>query len=137
MTDLYAVTTLDEMTEAIARHPAKGKKRPLTPAAARRKGASAETELTKALIDAGHHAVRLHLNGTYDQGDILVFHDNTSVTVYEVKSVVRLDLPGALRELATEVANTRAARPGITVKGILAIRLKGGRWAMVTAWPPS
>ncbi len=101
----------------------------MTPAHNRRKGAKAEIEWCDRLIARGLNAVRLHLNGVNDQGDVAVFRGNGRVDVWEVKSGSYAGkLAGWLDELAREVENTRRARPGMEVRGALAIRLRGGRW---------
>ncbi len=105
-----------------------------SPAASKRKGAAAEIELLKALLDQGHAAFRVRLAGVNDEGDIHIAHPNGALTVIECKSAARIEMGAWLRELDREVQNVRRHRPGVDVKGRLAVRLRGGRWIDVRPW---
>lgn len=96
-----------------------------TIANSKRKGARAELDLADWLIGGGRDAVRQHLAGVHDEGDILVLHGNASVTVIEVKHCARLDIGAWLRELDAEIANCAKHRPGVQVDGILVVRPRG------------
>lgn len=101
----------------------------MRPATAKAKGRSTEQALCEWLQARGVPAERRRLAGTADRGDIAGWR---SVTV-EVKSGAALDLPGWLRELAAEQANTGDPH------GVLVIRPKGRTnpddWWAVLPWP--
>ena len=107
----------------------------MTPAASRRKGAKAETDMLSWLLGKDYQAVRQHLAGAADEGDLLVFRNGVAVDVIEVKSAARYEFPAWLRELDVEVANVKARRPGVKVRGWLVVRPKGtpnpAKWLVV------
>jgi hypothetical protein len=74
-------------------------------ASAKKAGTSWETEIVRALIDAGWpHAERRRLSGTYDRGDIA----GVPGIVIEAKNTNRLDLATAVDEALTEGDNANA-----------------------------
>lgn len=107
-----------------------------SPAASKRKGAGAEIAYHRWLLDEGHDAARLHLNGRDDEGDIHIHRGGAHLTVVEVKNCRTMNIPGWLRELDREMANTRVHRPGVVVDGYVVIRPRGvtdpAKWWRVT-----
>lgn len=94
------------------------------------KGARAERDHCDWLRRNGFpHAEPRRLAGAHDRGDVT----GIPGAVVEVKSGARVDLPGWLRELETEIRNVPSAQIGW-----LAVRLKGrpnpDDWAIVV--PP-
>lgn len=75
-------------------------------ATAKKAGTSWETEIVRALVDAGWpHAERRRLAGAYDKGDIA----GIAGVVIEAKNTNRLELAAAVDEARTEANNAAAA----------------------------
>jgi len=97
--------------------------------AAKRKGASWETDLVKGLRAEGFDVERLHLNGKEDEGD-LVLTDEHGKIIIEAKNVAKLDLAGFVGEAMAEADNYVQHR-GLDrqeVTAVVAIKARGKSW---------
>ena len=84
------------------------------------KGTALETAIVRHVIDFGLPALRVTLHGAYDRGDVHVHDADGRLHVIEAKNTpTRLDLPGALAELAVEKVNAGADR------GVVVFKRKG------------
>ena len=83
------------------------------------KGTALETAIVRHVIEFGLPAQRVTLHGAYDRGDVHIY-DGEGLVVVEAKNTpTRLDLPGALAELAVEKVNAAADR------GVVVFKRKG------------
>lgn len=81
------------------------------------KGTALESAVVLHAISRGIEARRVTLHGRYDQGDVHVIADDGSLVVIECKNTPnRLDLSGALAELAAEKENAGAMLGAVVFK---------------------
>lgn len=78
----------------------------------KRKGSKFETDLVRAIRDAGFSCERLHVSGAQDEGDLVVQIASTPYVI-EAKAERQMDLAGYVAEAATEANHYRAHR-GLT-----------------------
>jgi Holliday junction resolvase len=94
----------------------------------KRKGSQFEVDLKNGLREAGLDVERLPLNGSSDEGDLVI--RNGIITIAEAKNEQRLDLPRYYRELQAEVENYRKAR-GLApeaVDGVIIHKRRNHNW---------
>lgn len=84
----------------------------MNPSSIKAKGRNAENQFVTFLRELWPNVERRRLAGVLDRGDIAGVPD----TVVEVKSGARIDLPGWLRELETEMANDDARYGCVAIK---------------------